>query len=423
MYARSASSNMIQCQFVRQLSNCAYLFMRSIHLLVGRYGSICARLIQRLRDLATSQYQPDHCSILWPFRSTTPSYWSKIWRIECSPVYATRVRVYQGSSQVKADLHSLRGPAPIHWTILLDRKHTGVTLQTLHPEKIDHGTILAQTAPPGMPYPNEATTNEMIPFMATKGADLLIQGLKHRVFESTEAITHSETSILEMTDGKGIAHAPKITPKDRYISSWADMDAASLLRKHRAMGHLWDKTTWQRWRSEVQREFPAFKSRPVTPKRVVFSGGFSEYDTNSTESTTDSSDGSDTRSETQDLAAWGTKDKAHIQSVLNKNPSPGQLIFLPRETSSPKLLILLPNHKLLQVNSCTIDGGKKENGIRELWNERVKGQKALDRSQDHARKMENSVKSETDSKNSIEEVRDVSGKGREVESEMMKKME
>ncbi|TID15487.1 methionyl-tRNA formyltransferase family protein [Venturia nashicola] len=283
---------------------------------------------------------------------------------------------YGGLNVHPSMLPDLRGPAPIHWTILLDRKHTGVTLQTLHPEKIDHGTILAQTAPPGMPYPHEATTKDMIPFMAAKGADLLIEGLKHRVFESSEPITHSEASILKITDGKGIAHAPKIKPEDRHIPSWEDMDAETLLRKHRAMGHLWDKTTWQRWVSDVRKEFPSFKPKSVTPKRVVFSGGFSEYDIKSTGSVVDSSDGSGTRSEMPDLEAQVAKDRAHVQSVLDKNPTPGQLIFLPREKSLPKLLVLSSDRRLLRVNSCTIDGGKKDSGIREMWNQYTKGQNA-----------------------------------------------
>lgn len=265
-------------------------------------------------------------------------------------------------------LHSLRGPAPIHWTILLDRKHTGVTLQTLHPQKIDHGIILAQTAPPGMPYPDEATTKEMIPFMATKGADLLIKGLQYRVFESEEPITHSEASILEITDGKGIAHAPKITPEDRHISSWEDMDAATLLRKNRAIGHLWDITTFQRWIWELKKEFPHIKPDPIPSKRVIFSGGFTKYDINSSES----SDGPDGSSQLPDSAAQANEDKARVQFILDNNHQPGQLIFLPRKRGLPKLLILTSDRKLLEVNSCTLESRKKDNGIKELWAYRTK---------------------------------------------------
>lgn len=216
-----------------------------------------------------------------------------------------------------------------------------------------------------MPYPHNATTQDMIPFMATKGADLLVKGLKHRVFESTEPITHSEASILEITDGKGIAHAPKITPKDRHISSWGKMDAATLLRKDRALGNLWDTTTFKRWTEELGAEFGASFS---PSKRVIFSGGFSVYEIGSIERAVDSSDGSDAISHRLDPVAQVNDDIVHVQSILNKSPQPGQLVFLPRgKTCLPSLLILTSDRKFLRVNSCTIEGGKKDNGIKELW--------------------------------------------------------
>lgn len=211
-----------------------------------------------------------------------------------------------------------------------------------------------------MPYPHDATTQDMIPFMATKGADLLVKGLKHRVFESTESITHSEASMLEITDGKGIAHAPKITPEDRHISSWKDMDAATLLRKNRALGNLWDTTTFKRWMEEQHKEFPKLKSQPIPPKRVIF-GALSKYDISSSQE--------DSRVSKEDRAVWVDGEIARVVSILEKNPHPGQLIFLHDEKYLPniEMVILTSDYDLLQIHSCTVEGGAKNNGIAELW--------------------------------------------------------
>ncbi|QDS76324.1 hypothetical protein FKW77_002561 [Venturia effusa] len=280
---------------------------------------------------------------------------------------------YGGLNIHPSMLPDLRGPAPIHWTILLDRKHTGVTLQTLHPQKIDHGTILAQTVSPGIPYSRDATTQDLISFMATKGANLLVKGLRDRVWESTKPIVHSEASILQITDGKGIAHAPKITPEDRHISSWDNMDAATILRKDRALGDLWDSTTYKRWMEELRSKFQPPKSKPILPKRVIFSGGFSEHEIVWVRSVVGPSDESD-ESNKSNAGTQAPKpslqtdeDEILIASILDTDPQPGQLIFLPRRQSLPMLLILTSDDKFLHVKSCTIEAGEKDNGIKELW--------------------------------------------------------
>lgn len=40
-----------------------------------------------------------------------------------------------------------KGASPIQYTLLNQDQYTGVTIQTLHPRKFDHGTIVAQTTP------------------------------------------------------------------------------------------------------------------------------------------------------------------------------------------------------------------------------------------------------------------------------------
>jgi hypothetical protein len=222
-----------------------------------------------------------------------------------------------------------------------------------------------------MSYPTYATADELITFMAPKGADLLVKGLKHRVYESDEPIIHSEASILEITDNKGIAHAPKITPNHRQIESWADLDAASLLRKDQALGKLWDTTTYDLWAHQCRQDFPKSegKGQPIRPKRVIFSGGFEEFKqpafTESTEY---------------------FEDLKHVHSILSTDPPPGQLIFLPRKRWLPKeLLIVTSDKKILRVKSCTLEGGKKEDGAKELYSVLISDREAYGRLQKRLR--------------------------------------
>jgi len=220
----------------------------------------------------------------------------------------------------------------------------------------------------------EATADELITFMAPKSADLLIKGLKYRVFESgeSESIKHSESEILEITDGKGIDHAPKITPEHRQIESWENMDAASLLRKDQALGNLWDTTTYQLWAQQCRKEFPKTKDEAIPTKRVIFSGGFEEFTHQLAKDEVQVTENPDQFIE----------DEEHIRSILSTNPPPGHLIFLPRKRWLPKeLLIVTSDMKTLRVKTCTLEGGQKGNGAKELYSVLISHREAFGRLQ------------------------------------------
>lgn len=76
-------------------------------------------------------------------------------------------------------LPDLRGPAPLQWSILARRTHTGVTLQTLDAHVFDRGLILAQTPAPGLPIPENATTADLLNSLAPEGGRLLVEGLEN----------------------------------------------------------------------------------------------------------------------------------------------------------------------------------------------------------------------------------------------------
>jgi len=129
---------------------------------------------------------------------------------------------------------SFRGPAPLQHTIMARQDRTGVTLQTLDEKSFDHGTILAQTPPPGLqiPSPETCTYDDLLEFIKPKGASLLVQGIRDQVFIGPRVDVGKFYS-------ENITHAPKITPKDRMIL-WDAWDAQTIYARHRALGRLWN---------------------------------------------------------------------------------------------------------------------------------------------------------------------------------------
>ncbi|EMD96592.1 hypothetical protein COCC4DRAFT_205606 [Bipolaris maydis ATCC 48331] len=140
---------------------------------------------------------------------------------------------YGGINVHPSLLPDLRGPAPIEHTILKQRKYTGVSIQTLHPQHFDQGTILAQTPPPGIAVPPGITSQKLEKQLADVGAQMLVDVLESRKF------------IPPITDAGWFAqsgcptdHAPKITKADRFVDFETDTMAA-VLAKHQALGDPW----------------------------------------------------------------------------------------------------------------------------------------------------------------------------------------
>lgn len=151
-------------------------------------------------------------------------------------------------------LPDLRGPAPIQWALLLNRTHTGCTLQTLHPKTFDNGAILLQTPPPGVPIPQDSTTtHDLLTTLATEGASMLVQGLRnnHHVpphIPSSITPVPPEGQIDLQHAATGYRDAPKITKADLAID-WGSMLWAS--RDH----HLYPAGQWTA--SDLARRFRA----------------------------------------------------------------------------------------------------------------------------------------------------------------------
>jgi methionyl-tRNA formyltransferase len=174
-------------------------------------------------------------------------------------------------------ISSLRGPAPIHHALLLKRPCTGVTLQTLHPNKFDHGNILAQTPFPGLKITPQSTPNQLIEKLGLEGAELLGEAVEQRIFvPPLDLLELSRTQINELTNGNGISHAPKITPEDRRID-WEHMTSAEILHRSHVLGGLWDTTVYQ---DLARRESPSLAEDNAPAKRIKYHEILSHNDIN-----------------------------------------------------------------------------------------------------------------------------------------------
>ncbi|KAJ5468607.1 hypothetical protein N7475_006359 [Penicillium sp. IBT 31633x] len=142
---------------------------------------------------------------------------------------------YGGLNVHPSILPAFRGPAPLHHTLLAGRTTTGVTVQTLHPKKFDHGLILSQTPAPGfeIPNPESCTVRELVDFIAPKGAQMLVDTIEKGLFVPP-------VSIAAVEQAGELTHASKITPEDRHID-WANWTLTEISRRDRVIGPLWSK--------------------------------------------------------------------------------------------------------------------------------------------------------------------------------------
>jgi methionyl-tRNA formyltransferase len=141
-------------------------------------------------------------------------------------------------------LPDLRGPAPLQHALLRRREFTGVSLQTMHPTKFDHGVVLAQTPPVGIA--EGATPGDLLEMLGPMGAELLVKGIEYALFVPPLRDVSGETETAGFSKCPNPVHAPKIAPADREIN-WASWTADEILLRDRALGgRLWDGSLWAR---------------------------------------------------------------------------------------------------------------------------------------------------------------------------------
>lgn len=153
---------------------------------------------------------------------------------------------YGGLNLHPSFLPDLAGPAPLHHTLLRHRPVTGLTLQTLHPTAFDKGAVLARTKyPPGIPVPKDTTPAGLAALLAPLGAEMLIAALRGGLYgplpRSVPGLTPSQ--MAEITGEGGVAKAGKIT-RDTARVEWDSLTAEEVLTRVRVLGSVWDEGSY-----------------------------------------------------------------------------------------------------------------------------------------------------------------------------------
>lgn len=120
---------------------------------------------------------------------------------------------YGGLNVHPSMLPDLRGAAPIQWAIIRGLSHTGVSLQTLHPTKFDHGIVLDQTPFPGfkIPPPSIASRSELTKKLADLGADMLVKAIRNKLY------VPPYVPVTASLDNRQLTKAPKIESETRAV--------------------------------------------------------------------------------------------------------------------------------------------------------------------------------------------------------------
>ncbi|KAK3671897.1 Methionyl-tRNA formyltransferase [Recurvomyces mirabilis] len=136
---------------------------------------------------------------------------------------------YGGLNVHPSLLPAFRGPAPIQRAMLERAETTGVTLQTMHPTRFDHGALLSQS--PTLASPYTLHLDEVVETLGTAGAKLLVEGICDGLF--IPPVQPLDDTFERAT------YAAKITPEDRHID-WQKWTGEDLMVRDRVLSNLWD---------------------------------------------------------------------------------------------------------------------------------------------------------------------------------------
>ncbi|KZL85218.1 formyl transferase [Colletotrichum incanum] len=142
---------------------------------------------------------------------------------------------YGGLNVHPSLLPDFRGPAPLQHTLLQRRTHTGITLQTLHHKSFDHGTVLSQTPLPGIPVPENCTTQRLHDIVTPLAAEVLVEGLRKGLHVPPLKDVGWQPNEEERQQ---LNHAPKVTNHDRQIN-WSKWTADDVVLRQRVLGPVW----------------------------------------------------------------------------------------------------------------------------------------------------------------------------------------
>ncbi|KAI4151425.1 MAG: hypothetical protein LQ340_003490, partial [Diploschistes diacapsis] len=265
---------------------------------------------------------------------------------------------YGGLNVHPSLLPDLHGPAPLDHALLHGDTHTGITIQTLHPTKMDAGRILAQTPPPGIPipHPNTMTIPELRLLTAPLGAALLIHSLCHALFlpPTTDLTTQATQSLVER--GRTPRHARKLDIEDRHID-WRNWSSAEIVRRQRLLGPLWSNLT-----------VPVFDHagrQTLGTRKVVWSAGFEVVDPYAQEGrdasgSSNSGSGSGSSGRDEGVAGGGGDNATVVLPDREAEVQPGMPVghaYAAWDKSA--LLVNTTDGMALKAREMTVAGGKR----------------------------------------------------------------
>lgn len=234
------------------------------------------------------------------------------------PARILNMAQYGGFNVHPSLLPDLRGPSPLQYALLNRRSHTGVTVQTMHPAKFDHGKLVSQTPRPGVKIPEKSTPDDLLHILGPIGAELLCDTIDKGLF--IEPIR--DLGIDHPADS--LSHAPKITPEDRHID-WKTWSADEIQLRDRVLGRLWDTTTY----SDC-----GLSESSTEPKRTTFQGPWS--------------------------IAWRRSENVSIP------PGTPRLLGPEGGAAQNKLAIDTIDGETIVPSQATIEGGRKDAGLSTL---------------------------------------------------------
>ena len=137
---------------------------------------------------------------------------------------------YGGLNVHPSLLPRYRGAAPLHAALLNRDTYTGVSVQTLHPTKFDHGVVLFQT--PEIPIDTNAETLQSLTAkLAPLGAEGLIHVLDQEYYKNPSAHAVDTTKYKK-------SYTKKVTTESRKVNLVAD-SVETVLAKYRVFGSVY----------------------------------------------------------------------------------------------------------------------------------------------------------------------------------------
>ncbi|RPA91253.1 Formyltransferase [Choiromyces venosus 120613-1] len=176
---------------------------------------------------------------------------------------------YGGLNVHPSLLPMYRGAAPIYHTLLDQQPITGVSVQTLHPRKFDHGEILLQTNPP-INVPPKTGYQDLHATLAVHGAELLVETLRRGLFVPP-------LNPIKNDYKPSLAH--KIDPQIHARIDWNLQDAEEIERRCGTFNTMWCKLSsledpeLERRKRAILSDISVYERPEMDPKKTKIQPG------------------------------------------------------------------------------------------------------------------------------------------------------